>query len=282
MHRIDTTTAKKDKFGAGKNGFTRGNPQTGVPATDLDDDYFDAIQEELAGVVEGGGLTLNKADRGQILKALKLLFAANTDSMGALAALVGDANKLPYFTGPEGAALTDLTAFARQILANTDAASARSTIGLTALGIGGLPTRVPALDWQTFNFVPGANYTTQLSTMTNIPPDIDFSGNQNLINFCVIGNEGVGSTGIDVLVWRSTVTTAYRFYHVRITGNLGGRTFKSHQFLMASDPTSATFTSSGVFTVPSSITEIYVSACAAGGGGAPGAGGSNSYYGGGG
>ncbi|EOK6286159.1 hypothetical protein M8806_22220, partial [Escherichia coli] len=28
MHRIDTKTAQKDKFGAGKNGFTRGNPQT--------------------------------------------------------------------------------------------------------------------------------------------------------------------------------------------------------------------------------------------------------------
>ena len=47
MHRIDTKTAQKDKFGAGKNGFTRGNPQTGTPATDLDDDYFDMLQEEL-------------------------------------------------------------------------------------------------------------------------------------------------------------------------------------------------------------------------------------------
>jgi hypothetical protein len=27
MHRIDTPTAQKDKFGAGKNGFTRGNPR---------------------------------------------------------------------------------------------------------------------------------------------------------------------------------------------------------------------------------------------------------------
>ncbi len=55
MHRIDTKTAQKDKFGAGKNGFTRGNPQTGTPATDLDDDYFDMLQEELCSVVEASG-----------------------------------------------------------------------------------------------------------------------------------------------------------------------------------------------------------------------------------
>ncbi|WBM69119.1 hypothetical protein OH773_13075 [Buttiauxella sp. WJP83] len=73
MHRIDTPTAQKDKFGAGKNGFTRGNPQTGTQATDLDDDYFDAIQEELAGVVEATGISLDKAKRNQLLTALKAL-----------------------------------------------------------------------------------------------------------------------------------------------------------------------------------------------------------------
>ena len=70
MHRIDTPTAQKDKFGAGKNGFTRGNPQTGTPATDLDDDYFDAIQEELATVIEAAGLTLDKSKHNQLLEAL--------------------------------------------------------------------------------------------------------------------------------------------------------------------------------------------------------------------
>lgn len=73
MHRIDTPTAQKDKFGAGKNGFTRGNPQTGIPATDLDDDYFDMLQEELAGVVEAAGTTLDKAKRNQLLTAMKAL-----------------------------------------------------------------------------------------------------------------------------------------------------------------------------------------------------------------
>lgn len=73
MHRIDTPTAQKDKFGAGKNGFTAGNPQTGTPATDLDNDYFDMLQEELAGVVEATGVNLDKSKHNQLLTALKAL-----------------------------------------------------------------------------------------------------------------------------------------------------------------------------------------------------------------
>ncbi|CRY29767.1 phage tail protein [Yersinia enterocolitica] len=75
MHRIDTPTAQVDKFGAGKNGFTRGNPQTGVPATALDDDYFDAVQEELAGIVEAAGISLDKSNRAQVLEAIRYLIA---------------------------------------------------------------------------------------------------------------------------------------------------------------------------------------------------------------
>lgn len=73
MHRIDTATAQKDKFGAGKNGFTRGNPQTGTPATALDDDYCDMLQEELAAVVEASGTTLDKEKHNQLLTALGAL-----------------------------------------------------------------------------------------------------------------------------------------------------------------------------------------------------------------
>lgn len=76
MHRIDTATAQKDKFGAGKNGFTRGNPQTGTPATDLDDDFFDMLQEELAGVVEATGVALDKKKRNQLLTAVNKLFTS--------------------------------------------------------------------------------------------------------------------------------------------------------------------------------------------------------------
>ncbi|EJF5325155.1 hypothetical protein M8K92_003302 [Escherichia coli] len=82
MHRIDTKTAQKDKFGPGKNGFTRGNPQTGTPATDLDDDYFDMLQEELCSVVEASGASLEKARHDQLLTALRALLLSRKNPFG--------------------------------------------------------------------------------------------------------------------------------------------------------------------------------------------------------
>ena len=77
MHRIDTKTAQKDKFGAGKNGFTRG-----TPATDLDDDYFDMLQEELCSVVETSGASLEKGRHDQLLTALRALLLSRKNPFG--------------------------------------------------------------------------------------------------------------------------------------------------------------------------------------------------------
>ncbi|WP_432700730.1 hypothetical protein ACRUMN_07685 [Kluyvera cryocrescens] len=110
--------------------YTDGNVAGGISATRLRASAFNAIQEELAHVVESTGVDLDVDDTTQVLTALKAMFAANTESMGALAALVGAANKLPYFTGADEAALADLTAFAREILAQTNAAGVLSKLGL--------------------------------------------------------------------------------------------------------------------------------------------------------
>lgn len=120
-------TAQNDKY-------TDGNVAAGIPATRLRAAAFNAMQEELAGIVEGGGQELDPDDFGQVLKALKLLFAAKTESLGALAALVGAANKLPYFTGTDTAALTSLTAAGRGLIGQADVPGI-----LTYLGLGDLP-----------------------------------------------------------------------------------------------------------------------------------------------
>lgn len=82
MHRIDTSTAQKDKFGAGKNGFTIGDAQTGVPPTEVSEDILDAIQEEICAVVEGGGFSLDKKNNSQLLAAIKRLASSRYFSAG--------------------------------------------------------------------------------------------------------------------------------------------------------------------------------------------------------
>ncbi|HCT3092531.1 TPA: tail fiber protein [Salmonella enterica subsp. diarizonae serovar 61:l,v:z35] len=73
MHRIDTPTAQKDKFGQGKNGFTNGDPATGRRATDLNSDMWDAVQEEVCTVIEAAGIPLSKGEHTQLHAAIDRL-----------------------------------------------------------------------------------------------------------------------------------------------------------------------------------------------------------------
>lgn len=71
MDRINTSTKSVDKFGAGKHGFTAGNPATGTPSTQLNETWFDSIQEEICAVIESAGLVLDAENRSQLLQAIQ-------------------------------------------------------------------------------------------------------------------------------------------------------------------------------------------------------------------
>ena len=75
-------------------------------------------------------------------------------TLTALAGLTTATNKLPYFTGTDAAAVTDLTAFARSLLDDSDAATARATLGAqqadaTLTALAGLTTATNKLPYFT-------------------------------------------------------------------------------------------------------------------------------------
>ncbi|WP_431477842.1 gp53-like domain-containing protein [Massilia eburnea] len=82
MKRISTATKSVDKFGAGKHGFTNGNAVAGIPATDLEDSWFDSVQEELCAIIEAAGLALDGSNRAQLLAALRAAGVFQTAVLG--------------------------------------------------------------------------------------------------------------------------------------------------------------------------------------------------------
>lgn len=79
MHRVDGPGATPT------NQFTEGSPSTGVPATTVTADIMNALQEEVAAVIEqGAGLVLNKPDNTQLLQAILSLASSSTGSGQAL------------------------------------------------------------------------------------------------------------------------------------------------------------------------------------------------------
>lgn len=75
MRRIDTVTAVPDLHGPGKPGFRNGNKALAIPATDLNAEFFNAVQEENCNVIEAAGLTIDPDDNTQLLQAMRIILS---------------------------------------------------------------------------------------------------------------------------------------------------------------------------------------------------------------
>lgn len=73
MRRINTLNKATDAFGPGKHGWKNGVPGTANRPTEGQAEWFNAVQEELAGVIEAAGLSLDAGDNQQLLSAIKEL-----------------------------------------------------------------------------------------------------------------------------------------------------------------------------------------------------------------
>lgn len=84
MHRVDTEHAVTVQPGFDPPGtpgfFSRGDPPAGVSATQPGQDWCNAVQEEIVGVILAAGIALAKGDNTQLLAAIKKLFVRDKDS----------------------------------------------------------------------------------------------------------------------------------------------------------------------------------------------------------
>ena len=83
MKRIDGLNYLPNGIGTGKNGWQDYNAATGAPGTVANASTLNSWQEELAGLCEGAGLTLNPADNTQLQQAVAIYIATQMRGMFA-------------------------------------------------------------------------------------------------------------------------------------------------------------------------------------------------------
>lgn len=155
MQRINSANKAVDLFGPGKHGFQPGVPSTNTPATFLTPEWCNAIQEEIARVIEHFSITLDTGNPGQLLAVLLDKFvqtSANDGEIGKISyvpATAANQNHLPVF-GAEVSRTTysKLWTYAQASGALVDEATFPSRPGCFSYGpggVGGSTFRVPKI-----------------------------------------------------------------------------------------------------------------------------------------
>src|ERR1700738_3982001 len=126
MYRIDTTTGTASLPTPGAAGtagyFTNGNPALGVPATVVDQDWFNRLQEEMMSLLTAAAITPVKSNFTQLLQAVR--------ACGILVD-TGVANVLVANPSPAYAALVNGT---QAVLIPGNTNSGTATLNVSSLG----------------------------------------------------------------------------------------------------------------------------------------------------
>ncbi|SPB16537.1 tail protein [Caballeronia novacaledonica] len=171
MRRISTATKVVDKFGVGKPGFTNGNAVSGIAATDLEDVWFDHVQEEIANVVEASGQTLDPNDRTQLLAAIQSMFSPVVGTVRNLSMSVSAASASATMSADEIIVATALNGRTYRL------ASFSKTINLATTGAGGMDTGTAPVSgfvalYAIFNPTTGASALLAKNATSAVQPNV--------------------------------------------------------------------------------------------------------------
>jgi hypothetical protein len=131
MHRIDTPNRAINLWGAGKDGWRDGSMVGSILPTEFNANFLNSLQEELANVIEGAGLTLSSAFNTQLYESIQRLIDAQS---GNYALDTGAANAYVVAISPAIAAYTNgMTVRFRVVNGNTGASTLNAGAGAVPL-----------------------------------------------------------------------------------------------------------------------------------------------------
>jgi len=104
----------------------------------------------------------------------------------------------------------------------------QGTAALNDLGIGIPVPMVSAMDWQTFNFVPGAQHVCLPSNQTNIPAGLTYVSTTAPTSINVLGGRG-NTTALILMVTQFTTAATAKSYFIVVSGTSPARTFTIYE-----------------------------------------------------
>lgn len=171
MHRIDTS-------GNVNNRFHPGNPATGQQATLVDQDWLNAVQEEIVSVIAEANMGLVKGNHRQLADAIIALVAGVVGDGSGSVATTRQVLAAGLLTGGGNLAADRTISLAKATVPEV-AAQVRDDVAVTPAGLAGLISltevggawviRVGTTIFQIFDATVQANTTTVLTLPQSFP-----------------------------------------------------------------------------------------------------------------